>query len=177
MPIFEVISIRNIQKINQLGCQTYLPHYPHLWYGGGVEWYLNKCFNEQQLDLDLTNPSLSYYAICVDGQEVGLLKLVKNKAPLGLNPDTSLYLEKIYFLKEFTGLGLGQTTMNWVFEQALNSGIKTVWLMAMDTSHKAIAGYAKAGFHQIGTTRLDEEEFQLMKPEFRGMVILKKDLA
>ncbi|MEI7583293.1 MAG: GNAT family N-acetyltransferase [Runella sp.] len=176
MRTLEVIPIRTIQKINQLGCQTYLPHYPHLWYEGGVEWYLNKCFNDRQLELDLANPLLSYYAIGWEGHEVGLLKLVRNKAPFGLNPDTSLYLEKIYFLKEFTGLGLGQKTMNWVFEQAQNSAIKTVWLMAMDTSHKAISSYEKAGFQQMGTTRLDDEEFQRMKPEFRGMVILKKDL-
>lgn len=177
MHTLEVISIRTVQKINYLGCQTYLPHYPHLWYEGGVEWYLNKCFKKEQLELDLANPSLSYYAISWNGQEVGLLKLVRNKAPLGLNPDTCLYLEKIYFLKEFTGLGLGQKTINWVFEQAQNSAIKTVWLMAMDSSHKAIASYEKAGFQQMGTTRLDDEQFQLMKPEFRGMVLLKKDLA
>jgi diamine N-acetyltransferase len=177
MPLFEIIPICTIQKINHLGCQTYLPHYPHLWKEGGVEWYLNKCFSDRQLEMDLANPSLSYYAICLDGREVGLLKLVRNKAPFGLNPATSLYLEKIYFLKEFTGLGLGQKTISRVFEQARNSEIKTVWLMAMDSSHKTIASYEKAGFHRIGTTRLDDEEFQLMKPEFRGMVILKKDLA
>jgi ribosomal protein S18 acetylase RimI-like enzyme len=177
MHSFEIKALSSIQEINYLGCQTYLPHYPHLWYQGGVEWYLNKCFNDRQIELDLSNPFLSYYAILSDGQEVGLLKLVRNKAPLGLNPNTSLYLEKIYFLKEFTGLGLGQKTIHWVFEQAKNSEIQTVWLMAMDSSHKAIASYEKAGFQQIGTTRLDDEEFQLMKPEFRGMVILKKDLS
>lgn len=177
MHSLDVIPIRDIQKINQLGCQTYLPHYPHLWHEGGVEWYLNKCFNERQLEMDLANPSLSYYAILSDGQEVGLLKLVRNKAPFGLNPATCLYLEKIYFLKEFTGLGLGQQTISWVVEQAQISSMKTVWLMAMDTSYKAITSYEKAGFQQMSSTRLDDEEFQRMKPEFRGMVILKKDLA
>lgn len=177
MPSFEVKPLNNIPKINFLGCQTYLPHYPHLWYEGGVEWYLNKCFNEQQIEFDLANTFVAYYAICLDGQEVGLLKLVRNKAPLGLDPQTSLYLEKIYFLREFTGLGLGQKTIAWVFEQARNLSIKMVWLMAMDSSHKAITSYEKAGFQQIGTTQLDDKEFQLMKPEYRGMVILKKDLA
>jgi GNAT superfamily N-acetyltransferase len=177
MRSIEVKLLSNIDQINYLGRQTYLPHYPHLWHEGGVEWYLDKCFNDHQIQIDLANPSLSYYAIRLDGQEVGLLKLIRNKAPLGLNPDTSLYLEKIYFLKEFTRLGLGQKTMAWVFEQALSQGIMTVWLMAMDSSIKVIKSYEKAGFQQIGTTRLDDEAFQRMRPEFRGMVILKKDLA
>ena len=105
------------------------------------------------------------------------MKLVKGKTPDGFTLEKALYLEKIYFLKEFTGLGLGQKTIAWVFEQARNSSIKMVWLMAMDSSHKAITSYEKAGFQQIGTTQLDDKEFQLMKPEYRGMVILKKDLA
>ncbi len=176
MPNFEIYPLHNIQKINYLGCETYRPHYPHLWHEGGVEWYLDKCFNKHQLAEDLANPSLAYYAIGWENQEVGLLKLVKGKAPLGLNPDKALYLEKIYFLKDFTGLGLGQKTMNWVFEQALLKGYEYVWLMAMDSSTKAIESYQKAGFELIGQTRLDDEEFCRLKTELRGMVILKKDL-
>ena len=67
-------------------------------------------------------------------------------------------------------------TMNWVFEQARLQGHEYVWLMAMDSSTKAIESYQKAGFELIGQTRLDDEEFCRLKTELRGMVILKKDL-
>jgi GNAT superfamily N-acetyltransferase len=177
MPIIEIKKIDNIDKIKYLGYQTYLPHYLHLWHDGGVEWYLNKCFSEQQIEMDLANPLLSYYAICWEGKEVGLLKLVKNKAPFDLVPDSYLYLEKIYFLKEVTGLGLGQQTIQWVFEQARQWGFEQVWLMAMDSSHKVFSSYEKAGFKLIGRTRLDEDEFFRLKAELRGMVILQKGLC
>ncbi|MFN8345768.1 MAG: GNAT family N-acetyltransferase [Spirosomataceae bacterium] len=176
-PAFAIHPLNDIDKISELGRQTYLPHYPHLWYDGGVEWYMKKCFSSQQLEVDLANPFLSYYAICVEGKEAGLLKLVKYKAPFDLTPQTFLYLEKIYFLKEFTGLGLGQKTIAWVAEQARLWGMTDIWLMAMDSSHKAIASYEKAGFERIGRTRLDDEEFKLLKPELRGMVVLQKPLV
>jgi GNAT superfamily N-acetyltransferase len=174
---FAIHPLNDIDKISELGRQTYLPHYPHLWFDGGIEWYLNKCFSKQQIEADLANPSLMYYAIYVEGQVAGLLKLIKNKPPIGLALPSCLYLEKIYFLKEFTGLGLGQKAIAWVTEQALLWGITDIWLMAMDSSHKAIASYEKAGFAFMGRTRLNDEEFRLLKPELRGMVVLRKPLV
>lgn len=173
----EVALLESISEIKELGCETYRPHYPHLWYSPeGIEWYLDKCFSEAQLMLDLANPSIDYYVIRVNKEAAGILKLVKNKAPLDWDAQDCLYLEKIYFLKPFTGKGLGQTTMYWVFDQARRWQLKKVWLMAMDSSPKAIAGYQKAGFSLVAKTRLDDEEFCRLKSELRGMVILGKNL-
>ena len=174
--MIEIIPTESITLVKHLGYQTYIPHYPHLWNDGGMEWYLHRCFNEQQLAADLADPALSYYAIRVEGQDAGLLKLVKDKTPDGFVLEKALYLEKIYFLKEFTGLGLGQQTMQWVCDQAVQWGFTCVWLMAMDTSTKAIASYERAGFQQIGNTHLDDQEFYRMKVEYRGMVVMRKEL-
>ncbi|AEI50451.1 GNAT family N-acetyltransferase [Runella slithyformis] len=173
----EVVLLESIAEINHLGCETYRPHYPHLWYSPeGIEWYLDKCFSEAQLALDLSNPSIHYYVIRVNNKAAGILKLVKNKAPLDWDAQECLYLEKIYFLKPYTGKGLGQKTMDWVFDQARQWQLNKVWLMAMDSSQKAIAGYQKAGFSFLANTRLDDEEFCRLKSELRGMIILGKHL-
>ena len=66
--------------------------------------------------------------------------------------------------------------MAWVDEQARQWGITNVWLMAMDSSEKAIKSYEKAGFVQIATTRLDDEVFYRLRTELRGMVVLQKEL-
>ncbi len=174
--MIEIVPTDSITLIKHLGYQTYTPHYPHLWNDGGMEWYMHRCFNKQQLAADLANSALSYYAIRVEGQDAGLLKLVKDKTPDGFVLEKALYLEKIYFLKAFTGLGLGQQTMQWVCEQAVQWGFTCVWLMAMDTSTKAIASYERAGFQQIGNTHLDDQVFYRMKPEYRGMVLMMKEL-
>lgn len=175
-PVIEIIEINDTSRIKHLGYQTYLPHYAHLWHEGGMDWYLHKCFNESQLVEDLTNSALTYYTIQYKGQDVGLLKLVKGKKPTGFELSNALYLEKIYFLKDFTGLGLGQACIQWVCQQAVDWGFDSVWLMAMDSSHKAVASYEKAGFVQIATTHLDDEEFLRMKAEYRGMVVMSKGI-
>ncbi len=177
MSVFEVLPLTDIARIQFLGHQTYLPHYPHLWYDAeGINWYLHKCFNETQIATDLADASVAYYVIRVNAQDAGLLKLVKNKAPLDWDAQKCLYLEKIYFLKPFTGLGLGQKTMQWVDGQARRWQLEKIWLMAMDSSQKAINSYEKAGFSVVATTRLDDREFCRLKSELRGMVIFGKNV-
>lgn len=174
--MIEIVRIDDISRIKHLGYQTYAPHYPYLWNDGGMEWYMHRCFNEQQLATDLADSALTYYAIRFNEQDAGLLKLVKGKTPDGFDLEKALYLEKIYFLKEFTGLGLGQQTIQWVSDQAAQWGFSCVWLMAMDSANKTIASYQRAGFQQIGITRLDDQEFYRIKSAYRGMVIMKKEL-
>lgn len=176
--MFEIERLINKKEIRELGVETYLPHYSHLWYSPeGIEWYMEYCFGEEALTADLANPDVLYFTVKVEGEKLGFLKLVNHKAPFENQPKESfLYLEKIYFLKKATGLGLGQKTMAWVDEQARQWGITNVWLMAMDSSEKAIKSYEKAGFVQIATTRLDDEVFYRLRTELRGMVVLQKEL-
>ena len=83
-----------------------------------------------------------------------------------------MYLEKIYFVKEWTGKGVGKETIEFVFRRAGELGRNCVWLKAMDTSLKPIAAYEDAGF-TIHSHAVLSDEFELMKEEFRGMVIMK----
>lgn len=175
---FEIQQLRDFENIQDLGSRTYFPHYTYLWYDTqGIEWYMERCFGDNALKADFENPDLLYFAVRLNGKNVGFLKLVKHKTPLENQPKESfLYLEKIYFLKEATGLGLGQKAMAWVDEQARQWGINKVWLMAMDSSLKTIQSYEKAGFVKIATTRLDDEVFCRLRAELRGMVVLQKVL-
>jgi len=175
---FDIQLLTEPHVIRDLGIRTYLPHYPHLWYTKeGIDWYMERCFGEQALSADFANPNLSYYSVLLKGEKVGLIKLVKNKSPFENQPKGAfLFLEKIYFLKEATGLGLGQKAMAWVDEQARQWGFSKVWLMAMDSSLKTIQSYEKAGFVKMATTRLDDEAFCRLRAELRGMVILQKEL-
>lgn len=175
---FDIQQLNDFEAIRDLGSRTYFPHYTHLWYDTqGIEWYMERCFGDNALKADFENPHLLYFAVRLNGENVGFLKLVKHKTPFENQPKESfLYLEKIYFLKEATGLGLGQKAMAWVDEQARQWGINKVWLMAMDSSLKTIQSYEKAGFVKIATTRLDDEVFCRLRAELRGMVVLQKEL-
>lgn len=169
------IELSGLQELREIGIKSYVPHYAHLWKPGGVEWYLNRCFGVEVLQKELTDANIEYYVISGAEKNIGILKLVLQKPLPHSNVENALYLEKIYFIKESTGKGFGKKLIDFTLYRAGELNRQCVWLMAMDTSAKPIAAYERAGFEISAPTRLDDE-FVLMKEEFRGMVIMKNCL-
>lgn len=168
------VGASDIAELRDIGVRSYLPHYKHLWLAGGVEWYLERCFGDVALHAELRDDNIEYYIAADADENVGILKLVLHKPLPESAIDDALYLEKIYFTAEYTGKGAGKQLINFACERAGSLNREAVWLMAMDTSAKPVAAYEKHGFRVHARTRLD---FELMKPEFRGMVIMKKLLS
>jgi GNAT superfamily N-acetyltransferase len=165
------VGLADLEELREIGGKTYRHHYEHLWKRGGVEWYIDRCFNERFLESDLTDPNVEYYIIKNDVENVGMMKLVLKKTVLETEIENALYLEKLYFVKDWTGKGAGRKSIEFALERARKLGRRCVWLMAMDTSAKPIAAYEKSGFTQHSRTRLGSE-FELMKEEFRGMIVM-----
>ncbi len=166
------IGLADLEELREIGNKSYVPHYAHLWKPGGVEWYLNRCFGDENLQKELIDANIEYYIATFAEKDIGILKIVLQKALPDSNVENALYLEKIYFVKEWLGKGFGTKIIDFAMRRAKDLGRQCVWLMAMDTSTKPIAAYEKAGFEISSRTRLNDE-FALMKEEFRGMVIMK----
>ena len=162
----------DLKELQDIGIRSYLPHYTHLWKEGGIDWYMQRCFADEVLESELSDPNIEYYIARADGQNIGILKLVLHKPLPDSDIENALYLEKIYFVKEWTGKGVGRELINFTINRAKELERECVWLMAMDTSEKPIAAYERVGFKINSYTRLGDE-FELMKEEFRGMVVMK----
>ena len=163
-------GLANLRELREIGIESYLPHYAHLWKLGGVEWYLNKCFGDEVLQNELCDQNIEYYIISSERENIGILKLVLQKPLPDSDIENALYLEKIYFVKEWTGKGVGLETMNFAFNRAKELKRDCVWLVAMDTAEKPIAAYERAGFKIHSKQWID---FELMKDEFRGTLVMK----
>lgn len=165
------VGLPDLNELQVISRKTYVQHYTHLWKPGGMEWYLNRCFSDQSLRNDFADSDIEYYII-EDGREnIGMMKIVLKKAVPNSNSENALYLEKIYFVKEWTGKGAGKESIEFAMRRANELDRDCVWLMAMDTSLKPIAAYQKAGFIIHSRTKLGDK-FELMKKEFRGMVVM-----
>lgn len=163
-------ELADLRELQDIGGKSYLPHYTHLWKTGGVEWYLDRCFGDETLQNELADTNIEYYIISSERENIGILKLVLQKPLPDSDVENALYLEKIYFIKEWTGKGVGRELMNFVFERAKELNCDCVWLVAMDTAEKPIAAYKRAGFEIHSRKQLD---FELLKDEFRGTLVMK----
>jgi diamine N-acetyltransferase len=168
------VGLENLRELQAIGVESYLPHYTHLWKPNGVEWYMNRCFGDENLKKELADKNIEYYIIENEGENIGMMKLVLRKPLPDSEIENALYLEKIYFVKEWTGKGVGRKFIDFALHRAAELERGCVWLMAMDTSEKPIAAYQRAGFVIHSRTRLD---FEVMKEEFRGMVVMKNCLG
>ena len=171
------LFLSELPLLQILGRATYEPYYQHLWFEGGVEWYLHRCFNTETLQKELQDDRIEYYAAETEtGQPVGMLKWVHRQLPpasVVSQPifEQALYLEKIYLMPEFFGKGVGQILLEMVAEKAREMGKKALWLQVMHSG--PLKAYEKAGFTKVGESRF---EFDLLRPSERGAWVMLKTL-
>jgi GNAT superfamily N-acetyltransferase len=163
-------GLSDLRELQDIGAKSYVPHYTQMWKTGGVEWYLNRCFGDEVLQNELADTNIEYYIISSERENIGILKLVLHKDLPDSDVENALYLEKIYFIKEWTGKGVGRELMNFAFKRAEELNCDCVWLVAMDTADKPIAAYKRAGFTIHSHKLLD---FELMKDEYKGTFVMK----
>ncbi len=164
------VGLSGLRELREIGINSYVPHYAQMWKPGGLEWYLNRCFGDEFLRNELVDANVEYYIISSEQENIGILKLVLQRPIPDSDLKNALYLEKIYFIKEWTGKGVGHQLMNFAFDRAKELNCDCVWLVAMDTAEKPIAAYQRAGFTIHSRKRLD---FDLMKDEYKGTFVLK----
>ncbi|MBL7826271.1 MAG: GNAT family N-acetyltransferase, partial [Saprospiraceae bacterium] len=129
---FTPLGLEDITLIQHLGRASYEPYYRHIWHPGGIDWYMDLCFNEASLRKELSDPNVTYLLPQTEnGEIIGLLKLLLLKPAPNHLEDNALYLEKIYLMPAFYGKGMGQLLMQYVFETAQSLNRAAVWLMVL----------------------------------------------
>ena len=174
------IGIESVALLSKVATRAYSDHYLHLWKNNNADWYINKCFTIEPLTAELNDSNNVFYVVFENAKPLGFFKIVLSH-PLSIIDSRSdnseifeenaLYLERVYFIKEAVGKGLGKIAFNFAFDTACQLNKKIIWLTAMDSSIKPIAAYKRMGFEICGTKQLD---FEQIKDEMRGMVIMKK---
>jgi diamine N-acetyltransferase len=172
LEIIPILLETQLTTLRSVSIAAYRDHYLHLWHDDGA-WYLQKYFSAEALKNEWTNPNAAFFLAYWKENPVGFLKLNLNAALKADNAADELELERIYLMHSATGLGIGKQLLNETIAIARGRHKKKIWLKAMDSSLAAIKFYAKHGFETCGTHHLD---FQQMKEEYRGMVIMERKL-
>jgi len=164
------ITVSAAAALSELAISIYKQHYLHLWNEGGADWYMHQyAYAIDELTAELNDQNNQYYFVCENNIPFGYLKL-KLSSELANN---ALEIERIYLDKIHTGKGFGKKIMAFAESIAIAQNNTSLVLKAMDSSKDAIAFYLKLGFKIIASSTLS---FELMKPAFRGMVTLQKNI-
>lgn len=171
-------SLSDAAILTELSRIIYQQHYLHLWHTGGAQWYMQEyAYNADKLEKELADNNIEYFIAAENGQHLGYLKIILNATLAGEETINALEVERIYLHKTAIGNGLGKSLMELAQQRAQELKKDFIFLKAMDTSNDAIAFYKKLGYVICGSLQLPMPEFELMKKELRGMVIMKKELG
>lgn len=168
------IRIQEAAELSRISRGIYEQYYLYLWYDAG-DWYQEMRYHPTALAEELADLQSEFYWIKQGGDIAGYIKINRNAQPPefeAFSDRNGVEIERIYLYREFAGMGLGQQTMAWVEIQAKQQECDFLFLYAMDSSDARLF-YEKMGYQMVAEKRLP---FEKMKPEYRGMYLMIKEL-
>lgn len=144
-----------------------------LFWKNDCSWYLELCFSSENLNKELKRETSHYFFIEYKGFKAGILKYDFHYSPKQIEIPNAMKLHRLYLHEELHGTGIAKELMDWVEKIAKEAKLDTIWLEAMEQKPQARRFYEKMDYKLVYSYQL---EFELLKPDFRGIQIYKKKL-
>lgn len=158
-------SLEDLHKLQELSHETFNETFKDQNSPENMQAYLERAFNEEKLEKELSNPDSQFYFVLFHNEAAGYLKVNVNDAQTEKMGRESLEIERIYVKSQFQKHGLGKVLLNKAVEIAKEHDKKKVWLGVWEMNEKAIAFYHKLGFVKTGAHSFymgDEEQTDLI---------------
>lgn len=111
-----------------------------------MQTYLDEKFSEVNLEKELSDKDSRFYFAVLDERVVGYLKINFGTSQTEIKDPRALEIERIYVLKGFHGLKVGQVLYEKTIDVAREKGLDYVWLGVWEKNERAIGFYKKNGF-------------------------------
>jgi diamine N-acetyltransferase len=140
-------TLKDIQPLIALGLSTYRSHYSDIWSTEGLTDYLDAQFDPEVIEAEIKGGQSQYLLMHHNGALAGYAKLNFNR-PVPVDSNRwGTELQKIYFLPDATGFGLGTQLIGHILAQA---GKELVWLDVLKSNAGGRRLYERCGFRVGG---------------------------
>ncbi|WP_042136934.1 GNAT family N-acetyltransferase [Paenibacillus sp. FSL P4-0081] len=144
-------SAGDLGLLQDISVETFRDTFEHQNSAEVMQAYLEKAFNLEQLNTELSNSASEFYFIYSKGELAGYLKVNTNEAQSENMGNHSLEIERIYIRRPFHNQRLGKYLIDKAIAIAVERNIDKIWLGVWERNGGAIAFYTKMGFVQTGT--------------------------
>ncbi len=168
----ELVTSDSVNTYIEVGEKSYGQHYLHLWPNGNPVNYISTSFTHAIVSEELAHPNMENFLVKVDEAVIGILKLIRDKALDEYPAETSLLIEKIYLLREYSGKGYGGQLLKLIEDHAKKMGKTLIWLDTMQKGAQ-LNFYQKNGFKIKRATQLT---LPGAKQDERPMWIMTKNI-
>lgn len=156
----------NLQLLREISIETFTDTFIHQNSPENINAYLERAFNLNQLEKELSNISSQFFLVYFNKEAAGYLKVNTHDAQSEeMGGDDTFEIERIYIKNKFQKHGLGKYLLKKAMENALELNKKKIWLGVWEKNENAIAFYIKMGFVQTGVHSFymgDEEQIDFI---------------
>jgi diamine N-acetyltransferase len=162
-------TLEDLHILQEISYETFNETFKHQNSPENMNAYLEKAFNLNQLEKELSNSSSEFFFIYFNSEVAGYLKINTNDAQSEELGNESLEIERIYIKNKFQKKGLGKRLINKAIKIAIERNKKKIWLGVWEKNEKAIGFYKKIGFVQTDTHSFymgneEQTDFIMTKP-------------
>ncbi|MGA9227156.1 MAG: GNAT family N-acetyltransferase [Mesobacillus sp.] len=137
-------------KLQEISYETFNETFQHENSPENMNAYLEKAFNLNQLEKELSTISSQFYFVYFNNEIAGYLKVNTKDAQSEKMGDESLEIERIYIRSKYQKHGLGKYLINKAIEIAVKENKRKIWLGVWEKNENAISFYKNMGFVQTG---------------------------
>ena len=137
--------------IQDIGIQSFKESHGHSASEKDINKFITKSFSLEVMEEELSHPDNIYHIIEYNGEVAGYSKIILNVPNKNVESKKITKMERLYLLKEFYGLGLGEALMNYNLDYAMNNHQDGIWLHVWIENGRAVKFYKKSGFEVKGT--------------------------
>ncbi|WP_138750844.1 GNAT family N-acetyltransferase [Paenibacillus sinopodophylli] len=158
-------TFEDLEILQKICIETFYDTFKNLNSPENMKIYLEKAFNVNQLEKEMSNSSSAFYFIYSNEEVAGYLKLNTDDAQTENMGHAALEIERIYIREVWHRQGLGQSIIKKAIEVATEQKKEKIWLGVWDINESAITFYTKMGFVRTGVHSFymgDEEQLDLI---------------
>ncbi|QED39010.1 GNAT family N-acetyltransferase [Antarcticibacterium arcticum] len=163
--------LAEVETLAQLSRKTFIESHGHSAAEKDIQAYADLNFSLKKLEADLQDPRIFFHKVLVNDQIAGYSKLILNEANSHTSVTPLAKFERLYLLKEFYGLGLGEKLLELNVEIARSHKQNGLWLYVWTENIRGLRFYQKSNFKSIGKYNFKISE-QHSNPNFVMLKIL-----
>ncbi|MBA2745083.1 MAG: GNAT family N-acetyltransferase [Flavisolibacter sp.] len=149
---FQQLAPSDAAFLSGIGGTSLLESHGHSAPSEIMQEYVGTNLNREACRNELSDPKNIFYAIYHKNEAAGYFKIIckADNPVVQLKPVTKL--ERLYLLKPFYGLNLGNLLLQKAVDLSKGCGDQGMWLNVWKENQRAIRFYQKKGFSAVGET-------------------------
>ena len=147
--IFQAPAWSDVTQLAQLARDTFVDTFGHLYTHDNLHLYLRNAYSEENIQREMHTDGVAYQVAIDQNRLIAYCKISHMTLPVTHHEAASMELRQLYVRKAYWGSGVADQFMHWVFEQAQQRAVQSVYLGVYSDNLRAQRFYARYGFLRI----------------------------